>query len=271
MRRLVFAVVTAAAAAGFGVGPVAAGQTGGTVVLVVTDCKTGAPIRGGEAYFFIPKVQAAAVAPINHDGQVGPVGLGQAKWVVVVTSPGYRESRFVEHSAGDFAQTHTFDVCLHKVAGSPESLVTATYPVAITCATVTDGACDTSFTTSIVSNDVGQLQFTASPENCSSIVVALAIDEPTFVSDALAPGQSTPVVVDFGLLSPGTHTVTVQASGLDAGCSSWAGTLTVTTALPFGPTSRDICKHGGWRVFSSPVFANEGACVRYASTAGARG
>lgn len=270
MRRLLFAVLTAAVAAGLGAGPAAAGQTGGTVVLVVTDCKSGAPIRGGEAYFFIPKVQAAAVAPIDHDGEVGPVGLGQAKWVVIVTSPGYRETRFVEHSAGDFSQVETFQVCLHRVAGSPESLLTATYPVAITCATVTDGACDTTFTTTIVSNDIGQLQFTASAANCSSIVVAMAIDEPTFVSDPLAPGQSTPVVADFGLLSPGTHTVTVQASGLAAGCTAWSGTLTVTTALPFGPTSREICKNGGWRFFVSPVFTNQGACVRYASTAGTR-
>ncbi len=269
MRRLILAFTASVIAAAFTAAPAAAGQVDGTVILLVTDCQTGAPIHGGEADFAIVKKLATAVAPIQSDGQVGPVGLGQEKFDVVVTSPGYRETRFVVHSAGDFSQVQTIPVCLHRVAKSPESLLTASYPISITCASISDGVCDPAFTTSIVSNNVAQLQFTASPANCSSIVVAMSVDAPTFVSDPLAPGDSTPVVADFTPVSPGTHAVAVQASGLDAGCTSWAGTLTVTTAMPFGPSSREVCKDGGWRFFTSPVFGSEGQCVRFASTAGA--
>src|SRR5712691_9300440 len=69
------------------------------VILVVTDCKTGQPIRAGEAVFSAPRFHAGAVVPIDN-GRVGPIGLGDTKWVVIVTSPGYRELHRVFQANG---------------------------------------------------------------------------------------------------------------------------------------------------------------------------
>jgi hypothetical protein len=30
-----------------------------------------------------------------------------------------------------------------------------------------------------------------------------------------------------------------------------------------GPTSKDACKHGGWKTFTNPSFKNQGQCVRF--------
>jgi len=59
----------------------------GMLVLLVTDCKTGQPINAGEAYF--AAFVGTAVAPIEN-GAVGPIGLGDLKFVLTLTSPGYR-------------------------------------------------------------------------------------------------------------------------------------------------------------------------------------
>src|SRR4051812_29199566 len=225
--------------------PVSARPVGGTVILLVTDCRTGAPIRAGEADFALPHL-ATAVAPIT-DGQVGPVGLGQAKFVIVLSSPGYHELRRVVHSAGDLSQVQTFRFCLHAVAGSPEHLVTTSYSVDITAP----------FETSIVTNNIVQLQFTSAATNCSAIQVDLSVDGSTFTSDTLAPGDSTPIV-DFTPVGSSSHIVDVLATG-GSGCNT-SGILTVTTALPFGPLNREVCKGGGWQFFTSPAFRSQGEC-----------
>ena len=36
--------------------------------------------------------------------------------------------------------------------------------------------------------------------------------------------------------------------------------------LAGGPTSKDQCKHGGWKSFTSPSFKNQGQCVSGSST-----
>jgi hypothetical protein len=258
--RKPIASVALAAAFGLlgGASPALARPVGGTIDLLVTDCRTGAPIRAGVAVFGFPHMLAAIAAPIT-DGHVGPVGFGHLTVVVILSSPGYRESRSVVHSAGDYtAPVQTLRFCLHPVPGSPEHLVTTTYPIDLTAP----------FETSITTNWITQLQFTSSPGNCSAVQVALSVDGSTYVSDPLAPGESTPVV-DFALVAPGgtgSRTVDVAATG-GVGCNT-AGTLTVATALPLGPLYRDVCERGGWRLFISPVFASQGECTRFASTAG---
>ena len=39
------------------------------------------------------------------------------------------------------------------------------------------------------------------------------------------------------------------------------GVLQVPT--PTAPTSKNACKHGGWKHFSSPTFKNQGRCISY--------
>lgn len=59
----------------------------GNLLLQVTDCATGQAINVGEAYFSAHV--GTGVAPIEN-GTVGPIGLGDLKFVLTVTSPGYR-------------------------------------------------------------------------------------------------------------------------------------------------------------------------------------
>jgi hypothetical protein len=34
------------------------------------------------------------------------------------------------------------------------------------------------------------------------------------------------------------------------------------------PTSKDACKHGGWKTFNHPSFKNQGQCVSYVASHG---
>lgn len=145
----------------------------GMLVLVVTDCKTGAPIRVGEAIFAANV--GAAVVPIEN-GVVGPVGLGPYQFVLNLTSPGYRVLHRVLHGTGAVPPIRTIPLCLHPVAGSPEHVVTTTYAVDITCSPASGQVCEPPFATSISSADILQLQFTAASTNCSTITVDFSVD-----------------------------------------------------------------------------------------------
>ena len=244
----------------------------GGLVLVVTDCRTGAPIPAGEAYFAVVGVPATAVAGID-DGHTGTVGLGALEFNLTVTSPGYRELHRRLHGTGDLTHVRTLALCLHPVAGSPEALVTTAYPVDITCSPAAGQLCDPPFSTSLSSADILRVGFTASPAHCSSITVDFFLDGfLVFTSDPLGPGDSTPPL-DLGPVIPGTHVLSLQATGIVGGCNTgtlaaWSGTLTTMVALPVGPSYREQCRNGGWATFATPVFRNEGQCIRYASTAG---
>jgi hypothetical protein len=240
----------------------------GMLVLVVTDCKTGAPINAGEAYFAAHV--GTAVLPIEN-GMVGPAGLGDLKFVLTMTSPGYRELHRILQGTGAVPPIRTIRLCLHPVAGSPEAVVTTTYSVAVACSPASGQVCNPVFETSITSADILRLQFTAASTGCSSVTLDFQVDGfDVYFSDQLAPGDSTPAV-DVGPVIPGTHVLTVQATGVEGGCNvgtlaSWGGTLTVLTAMPVGPTYKAQCMHGGWLNFSG--FQNEGECINYAATAG---
>jgi YVTN family beta-propeller protein len=36
--------------------------------------------------------------------------------------------------------------------------------------------------------------------------------------------------------------------------------------VPTAPTSKDQCKNDGWRNFTSPVFKNQGECMKYVNS-----
>jgi hypothetical protein len=245
----------------------------GALILSVTDCKTGAPIVAGEAYFAVVGVQATAVAGIDN-GLTGTIGLGKNEYNLTVTSPGHRELHRRLHGTGDFTTVRTLALCLHPVAGSPESLVTTAYPIDVTCSPASGQLCNPPFPTSLSSADILRVRFTASPANCSSITVDFFLDGfLVFTSDLLGPGDSTPAL-DFGPVIPGAHVLSLQATGDVGGCNTgtlaeWAGTLTTMVALPVGPSYREQCRNGGWATFTTLMFRNQGQCLRYASTAGA--
>ena len=60
---------------------------------------------------------------------------------------------------------------------------------------------------------------------------------------------------------PGAGETTFTVSGVNR-----SGDLVVTDVPPF-PTSKDRCKHGGWRNFGS-AFKNEGGCVSFVANGG---
>jgi hypothetical protein len=252
------------------VAPIAASAIApvGMLVLHVTDCKTGQAINIGEAYFSAHV--GVGVAPIEN-GTVGPVGLGDLKFVLTVTSPGYRPLHRVLQGTGATGPIRNIPICLHPVAGSPVHAVTTTYSIDITCSPASGEVCTPAFSTPISSADVLRLQFTAASTNCGAITLDFQEDGfDVYITDPLGPGDSTPMV-DVGPVVPGTHLLTVQATGVEGGCNvgtlnSWSGTLTVVTVLPVGPTTRGQCINGGWASFSA--FRNEGACINYVATAG---
>jgi hypothetical protein len=240
----------------------------GNLLLQVTDCATGQPINIGEAYFSAHV--GVGVAPIEN-GTVGPIGLGALKFVLTLTSPGYRPLHRVLQGTGPTGPVRNIPLCLHAVAGSPVHAVTTTYSIDITCTPASAEVCTPVFSTPISSADILRLQFTAASTNCGAITLDFQEDGfDVYITDQLAPGDSTPTV-NVGPVIPGTHLLTVQATGVEGGCNvgtldSWGGTLTVVTVLPVGPTTTGQCINGGWAGFSA--FRNEGACINYVVTAG---
>jgi hypothetical protein len=240
----------------------------GMLILQVTDCKTGQPINVGEAYFSAHV--GTGVAPIEN-GAVGPIGLGDLKFVLTLTSPGYRPLQRVLQGTGAVPPVRTIPLCLHPVAGSPVHAVTTTYSIDITCTPASGQVCNPLYSMTISSADILKLQFAAASTNCSPITLDFQLDGfDVYFSDQLGPGDSTPLV-NVGPVIPGTHVLTVQATGVVGGCNagtlaSWGGTLTVVTVLPIGPTTKAQCRNGGWSNFSA--FQNEGQCITYVATAG---
>lgn len=53
-----------------------------------------------------------------------------------------------------------------------------------------------------------------------------------------------------------------NAAGAVTAASSQTAVVTAAVPTAGGPTSKQQCKHGGWRTFTSPAFRNQGQCVR---------
>jgi len=232
VRRALFGFVGVSAMLWLAAAPVAAIPPSFWFTILVSDCKTGAPIRAGVGEFAIQNFPAAAVAPLAN-GVIGPVGLGDYNFITHISSPGYRTGHWVLHGLGiQSPKTETVNLCLHPDKHATEKLVDTTYSIDIAC-TSTGEVCDPTFSTTITTDQIAQIQFTAGSSNCTSISVAIGLDGSIFISDPLAPGDTA-----FNPWSPvasGAHTVTVQATG--AGCSTgtlagWSGTLLVTTSAP---------------------------------------
>ena len=233
VRRALLGLVGASATLWLATANVAAIPPSFLFTINVTDCKTGAPIRAGDGIFAIQNFPAAAVAPLAK-GVIGPFGLGDYNFITTISSPGYRTGHWVLHGTGVQSQTETVNLCLHPDKFSTEKLVDTAYPISIAC-TSAGQVCDPAFSTDITTDGVAQMTFTASSGHCSDITVDIGLDGSIFTSDPLGPGDST--FIAYPPQAPGSHNVTVQATGILGGCntgtlSSWAGTLVVTTSAP---------------------------------------
>ncbi len=231
VRRALFGLVGVFAMLWLAAAPVAAIPPSFWFTINVSDCTTGAAIRAGVGVFSIQNLPAGAAAPLAN-GVIGPIGLGDYNFITFIRSPGYRTGHWVLHGTGIQTQTETVNLCLHPDKRATEKLVDTTYSIDISC-TSTGEVCDPTFATTVTTDEIAQIQFTAGSSSCTSISVAIGLDGSIFISDPLAPGDTA-----FNPWSPvaaGTHTVTVQATGV--GCSTgalagWSGTLVVTTSAP---------------------------------------
>jgi hypothetical protein len=78
------------------------------------------------------------------------------------------------------------------------------------------------------------VSFTTNSNHCSDIIAHIVIDGVEVGSDLLEPGETTP---DFPLEGLRSHSVGVQAEGVEGGCnngtlSAWGGTLHFKGTLP---------------------------------------
>jgi hypothetical protein len=110
-----------------------------------------------------------------------------------------------------------------------------TLAVSVVCQHPIGQHCLTPFTTSVDNHGEGIfVQFTASPEHCSSIVATLRIDGTILATETLAPGQQMSKQFIAGTGKPGKQltTIAVTADGVLGGCNvgtlgGWKGTLLV--------------------------------------------
>ncbi len=84
------------------------------------------------------------------------------------------------------------------------------------------------------------------------------------------------VVVPIVNGTPGTPQVVPESNGFqDLACANAATCVAVgsntsnqgvVAVIHEPPTDANACKNGGWKLFSTPVFKNQGACVKYVQT-----
>ncbi|HEY7914096.1 MAG TPA: hypothetical protein VIG62_19455 [Blastocatellia bacterium] len=119
---------------------------------------------------------------------------------------------------------------------------------------VTQGQeCQPVFTTLVQTTNQLEIQFTPDPGHCSSVAVRISVDGgPAQTTAFLGPGQPSPFL-NFGPVTPGTHTISVQGIGTVGGCNEgrlfgWLGSLRVrgidTSAGPFDKCIQDDTKPG---------------------------
>jgi hypothetical protein len=102
----------------------------------------------------------------------------------------------------------------------------------------------------------------------------------TRTGGSASPYPCPAIPADMDLISSGSNIrmfsinvgdTTASDAGLDGYydkvvVSTTGGSTTYDFEPVLTPTSKDQCKNGGWMNFNTPVFKNQGDCVRYANT-----
>jgi hypothetical protein len=109
------------------------------------------------------------------------------------------------------------------------------FAVSVVCRPVIAEHCITPFLVKVDNHGEGIfVEFTASPEHCSSIVATITIDGTNLATEQLAPGQVMSKQFVPGTDKPGKQltTVGVKADGVRGGCNigalpAWKGTLSI--------------------------------------------
>jgi hypothetical protein len=134
-----------------------------------------------------------------------------------------------------------FDHCLIAIAAlavvaavpDEATAATASFPVGTACSLDVFPACEPAQDFIVTTDGALSAEVVASAGNCSAITVRFAVDGMQKAElEGVAPGGSTGIA-EFGPVTPGTHTLTVQADvplPLNCDLRIWSGTLTVTTS-----------------------------------------
>ncbi len=98
---------------------------------------------------------------------------------------------------------------------------------------VTQGqTCEPVFTTNVQTTNILEIQYIPDPGHCSSVAVRITVNGGAPQMTAfLGPGVPS-AFLNFGPVTPGTHTITVQAIGTVGGCNEgrlfgWLGALKI--------------------------------------------
>lgn len=87
------------------------------------------------------------------------------------------------------------------------------------------------------------------------------------ISPGAAAGSYPLIVSNVGMSTPDGQPI--ESVGTDGEIIVAGGPSPTPTATPApaGPTSKEQCKHGGWRNFTFPrVFKNQGDCIQFVNT-----
>jgi hypothetical protein len=76
--------------------------------------------------------------------------------------------------------------------------------------------------------------------------------------------------VPTGDITSASVLIDVQGSA-DVSKITFNGQSEVPAVPVTGPTSKNACKHGGWKTFTQPHFRNQGQCVAWVATHGRHG
>jgi hypothetical protein len=116
----------------------------------------------------------------------------------------------------------------------PQALTETVISIPAVFCTSTGEVCSPAFTTSLLTQSLIEVQYTAAVTHCSDISVSISVDDGTPQQTAFLPAGASSTFLTFSGLTPGMHTIAVQAIGEVMGCNigrtlSWAGTLHVRT------------------------------------------
>lgn len=88
------------------------------------------------------------------------------------------------------------------------------------------------------------------------------------IAAGAAAGPYPLIVSNVGMSTPDGQAIASTGTDGEVDVTGGGPSPTPTaTPAPAGPTSKDQCKNGGWRNFTSPrVFKNQGDCIQFVNT-----
>jgi hypothetical protein len=132
----------------------------------------------------------------------------------------------------------------------------------------------------------GQTAFAFQPFGCSgsactafrAVVISFSNSDPipdgsvlytcnVNISPGAAAGSYPLTISNVAMSTPDGQPITSGGTNGEIIVGGGPSPTPTATPAPAGPTSKDQCKHGGWRNFTVPrVFKNQGDCIKFVNT-----